>query len=140
MSLCYDLPRVTLWVANKAEADPRCSVAAVGWERDGELTAGVFFEIYTGKAITATIAVEEGALFPKELLLEMFKYPLIDLGCWKIIALVAESNYKSQRLVERLGFSKEAVVADYYSDGDLFIYSITRDKCRYLEKQNGQEN
>ena len=126
------------WVANRCEADPRCAQSAIGWTRDNELTCGVFYEHHTGKSITATIAVAPGAVFPKDFLWAIFDYPFVQLGVWKMLAYVAEANYKSQALVEKMGFVKEAVISDYYPDGDLFIYSMTKQQCRFLEKENGQ--
>lgn len=138
--LTTDVPSVATWVANMAEADPRLTVGAVGWTRDDEITCGAFYETYTRRSITATIAVAPGAVMPKEFLRAIFHYPFVQLGCEKIVALIAENNWKSQNLVEKMGFVREAVVADYYPEGDLFIYSMMKSQCRFLEKDNGQEN
>jgi hypothetical protein len=136
--LITDVPSVATWVANMAEADPRLTVGAIGWTRDDEITCGAFYETYTRRSITATIAVAPGAVMPKEFLRAI--YPFVQLGCEKIVALIAENNWKSQNLVEKMGFVREAIVADYYPEGDLFIYSMTKSQCRFLEKDNGQEN
>ena len=134
-------PKTVEWVANKCEADPRIACASIGWESEGMgHTCGVFYENYTGKSITATIAVEPGCVMPKEFLRTIFAYPFQDLGCWKIVALVAESNYRSQTMLEKMGFVREATVTDYYPDGDLFIYTMTKLQCRFLEKEHGKED
>lgn len=130
--------KTVAWVANKCDADPRIACASIGWESEGAgLTCGAFYENFTGKSITATIAVEAGSVMPKEFLRAIFRYPFNELGCWKVLALVAESNYRSQSMVEKMGFVKEAVVTDYYPDGDMFIYSMNKLQCRFLEKDNG---
>ena len=140
MALVVDFPRVTTWVANKAAADPRSAFCALGYEVDGELVCGVFYEDYTGSSVTATIAIEPGTMFPREFLREMFSYPFSVWDCKKIIALVADTNEKSKAFVERLGFEREAEIADYYSDGSLIVYSMIKQKCRYLENKHGQED
>jgi hypothetical protein len=137
--LTTDVPTVATWVANMADADPRLTVGAVGWLRDDDLTCGAFYENYTRRSITATIAIAPGAVVPKKFLRAIFHYPFVQLSCEKIVALIAENNWKSQNLVEKMGFVKEAVVTDYYPEGDLFIYSMTKQQCRFLEKDNGQE-
>jgi len=133
--LTTDTPTVATWVANMADADPRLTVGAVGWLRDDDLTCGAFYENYTRRSITATIAVAPGAVVPKEFLRAIFHYPFVQLGCEKIVALIAENNWKSQNLVEKMGFEREAVVTDYYPEGDLFIYSMTKSQCRFLEEK-----
>ena len=125
------------WVANMAEADPRIASASIGWLRDDEHTCGVFYENYTGSCITATIAVAPGAVFPKEFLKAIFKYPFKQLGCKKMLALVAGNNWKSIELVTRMGFVAEAEIVDYYPDASMIVYGITPEQCRYLEKDNG---
>ena len=138
--LTADLPRVTEWVCNRCEADPRSVQAAIGWLRDDDLTAGVTYENFTGQSVTATIAVAPGAVFPKDFLWVIFDYPFNQLGCGKMLAYIASDNWKSAKLVERLGFVKEATIADYYPDADMNIYSMMKQQCRFLEKEHGKKD
>ena len=133
-------PEVILWVAKRTEANPRPAQSAIGWMRDDELTCGIFYEGYTGSSITATFAIENGAVFPKDFLWAIFDYPFRQLGCKKMVALVAESNWKCRNMVEKMGFILEATVADYYPDGAMQVYTMTAEQCRFLEKEYGQEN
>ena len=136
MIVC-DIPYVANWVAERTTADPRCTVAAIGWERDGQLICGAFYEQYTGTSVTATIALEPGSVLPREFLKAIFELPFKAMECIKIIALVAEDNWKSQRFVEHLGFVLETSVADYYPTGKLLVYAMNKHDCRYLESENG---
>ena len=141
MSLIAALPRVATWVANQCQADPRSASAAIGWLRDDDLTAGIYYEDFTGASITATIAMAPGAVMPKDFLWTIFDYPFNQLGCDKMVALIADNNWKSKNLVEKMGFTKEAEVANYYPAGEaLTIYTITKAACRFLEKEHGQES
>ena len=137
--LTLNNPDTLKWVAAATEADPRIASAAIGWLRDDEHTCGVFYENFTGSSITATIAVSPGAVMPKEFLRAIFAYPFEQLGCRKILALVAEDNHKSRTMLEKMGFTAEAVVMDYYPDCDLIIYALPKQLCRFLEKDDGQE-
>jgi len=112
--------------------------AAIGWMRDDELVAGVMYEHYTGASIEATIAVAPGAVLVKAFMRYIFDYPFKQLKVNLIIISVAESNWKSRNLVEKMGFVKEAEVAGVYPDGSMLIYTMTPGQCRWLEKEHGQ--
>ena len=137
--LTLNNPDTLKWVADATEADPRIASAAIGWLRDDEHTCGVLYENFTRSSITATIAVSPGAVMPKAFLRAIFTYPFEQLGCQKILALVAEDNHKSRTMLEKMGFIAEAVVMDYYPDANLIIYSLSKQLCRFLEKDDGQE-
>lgn len=135
--LTFNSPETVAWVANQCEADPRLASAAIGWLRDDEHTCGVFYDNFTGSSITATIAIAPGAVMPKEFLRAIFAYPFEQLGCRKIVALVADDNHKSKTMLEKMGFVIDAVVPDYYPDSSLIIYALSKPLCRYLEKNDG---
>lgn len=128
------------WVANKTQANPLPAQSAIGWLRDDELTCGIFYEGYTGSSITATFAIEDGAVFPKDFLWAIFDYPFRQLGCSKMIALVGENNHKCIRMVEKMGFVVEGRVENYYPGEALRVYTMTADQCRFLEREHEQEN
>lgn len=133
--LTTSLPDVVKFVCQAVEAalpDPQLS-SAIGWMRDDEVVAGVVYEHFTGASITATIAVAPGAVVVKEFMREIFSYPFKRLGVNLIIAFVAESNWKSRNMVEKMGFTKETEVVGAYPDGAMLIYTITPAKCRWLE-------
>lgn len=138
--LTNDLSRVARWVARMVEGDALGAQSAVGWLRDDVLTCGVFYENFTGRSITATIAISPGAVVPKDFLWAIFNYPFNQLKVFKIFAMVGETNLRSQRLVEKMGFVRETVICDYYPDGDMFVYAMTKQQCRFLEKDDGKEN
>jgi hypothetical protein len=139
--LTADLPRIVKWVSDQCRADPRAACAAIGWLRDDYLTCGVFYEDFTGASITATIAVAPAAVMPKDFLWAIFDYPFNQLKCDKMVALVADNNWKSKNLVEKMGFTEEARISNYYPAGEaMIIYTMTKQQCRFLEKNDGQES
>lgn len=141
MLLLNDFPRVAAFVSAATDCTvPSAGGAAIGWLRDDELLAGVLYEDFTGSSITATIAVAPGAVLTKEFVRAIFTYPFVQLGCGKMLALIHENNWRSHRLVKHMGFEVEAVIADYYPDGALNIYTMTKADCRWLEKEHGEEN
>ena len=106
--------------------------SAIGLERDGQLVAGVLFDHYNGKSVAMHVAGEGSNWMTRNFLVTCFRYPFVQLGVHKIIGLVDSSNRLARRLDEHLGFTMEAVVKDAAPHGDLLIYSMTREQCRFL--------
>ena len=138
-----DFDLVSAWVSAKTGCTiPRIGTA-LGWiDSDGNLTAGVMYEDFTGPCITATIAIDHGSVVVKSFLQVIFDYPFRQLGCRKILAVVAQTNATSRKMVERMGFEKEAVIFDVFPDGAMIIYSVTPSRCRYFdqEKEHGKKD
>jgi RimJ/RimL family protein N-acetyltransferase len=68
----------------------------------------------------------------KELLWYTFYYPFIECGCKRVTGLVAETNTAAREFDERLGFHLEARLKDAAPEGDLLVYAMFRDECRWL--------
>lgn len=49
-------------------------------------------------------------------------------------APVAASNMRSRKFVEHLGFTLEATLTDACTDGDLILYRMIKNKCRWLTR------
>ena len=141
--LTTDFSRVSRFVADRAECHiPAAGGAAIGWLRDDKIVAGVLYEDFTGEggSITATIAIEPGAILTRHMIWAMFDYPFLRLKVKKLLALIHSSNHKSRRLVEHLGFRISSGITGYYPDGNLIVYEMTADECRWLGEENGQES
>ena len=115
----------------------RTNATALGWERDGELLAGVVYEEFTGASVSATIVNTPGAVFNRDFLFAIFDYPFRVLGVNLVIAYIAESNWRSRHTVESMGFRLEHQIVGAYPDGAACIYTMTPAQCRWLEKENG---
>jgi RimJ/RimL family protein N-acetyltransferase len=114
---------------------------ALGYETNGELTAGVLYTDWNGRALQIHVAAKPGKhwLHP-EFLFTVFWYPFEQLGAAKLLGPIAENNAACRRFVTHLGFVLEATLKDAHPGGDLLIYSMTRAQCRWLlrEKANGK--
>ena len=110
---------------------------AIGWVKGDQIVAGVLYEDYNGANVVCHIA-GEGNWANRQYLWTIFDYPFNQLNVKRITVPVADSNVKSKRFVEHLGFEKEAVLRDAHPDGDLIIYKMTADKCRWLGIKNGK--
>lgn len=108
----------------------------LGLEKDGELVAGVLYEGYNQHNVWMHVAAEPGAKWlNRDFLRYSFHYPFVELGCKRVSGYVEASNAQARRFDEHLGFKQEAVLQGAASDGgDVILYVMWRDDCRYLEK------
>lgn len=94
--------------------------------------AGALFEGCNGASIRVHLAIEGKSSVNREFLWFVSYYPFEQLRVNKVIALVEASNDDSVRWTEHFGFTREATLRDAAPKGDLLIYSMTRDQCRWL--------
>lgn len=109
---------------------------AVGWEKDGEIVAGVIYDGWNKRSIVCHIAVT-GTL-TATFLAKVFDYPFRQLQVNKMIATVASKNFKSIRLVTHMGFKEEAKIKDAHPLGDIVIFTMTKEDCKFLGEKYGK--
>jgi len=133
----YDENVIGPWVCQRTGGQyfPDSGARAIGLLRDGVLVAGVLFEHYNGRSIAMHVAGEGKDWMTRDFLMECFRYPFVQLGVHKIIGLVDSSNKDARRLDEHLGFRMEAKIAGAAPRGDLLIFTMTREQCRFLERK-----
>jgi RimJ/RimL family protein N-acetyltransferase len=125
---------VTRWVEKKTHSSFDPMVVSLGWEREG-LVAGVTYHNWNQQSVHATIAID--GRIGKSFLKAIFDYPFNVVGVHKIIATIPQFNEDSIRICKHFGFAREAVITDAHPSGDIYIYTMTRPQCRFLENHNG---
>lgn len=131
--------RVSQWVAEQCGSVWRSGrEQALGLVEDGQILAGVVYDQWNFRSIGAHIAVLPGTWPTRTFIRAGFAYPFLQLKAEKIIGFVGEGNLAARRLDEHLGFVLEATLKAAHPTGDLLVYSMTRDQCRWLptEKRN----
>jgi RimJ/RimL family protein N-acetyltransferase len=128
-------PEVVEWVAKRThEYGNFGSATGIGVQRNGELIAGVVYNEYNGANINMHVAaVEKSRWLSRTALQFFFGYPFNQLGVKRATALVGEGNTQSRRLVEGLGFRLEARLADAHPSGQLLVYVMRPEWCRWTE-------
>lgn len=122
--------RVGLWIGEKNGFKWREGDKCIGLEKDGQLIAGVMYEGWNGASIHAHIAIQ--GRINREFLWYIFYYPFVQAGVNVIIGLVSEDNKKAQAFDEHLGFTLHSRLPKGHPSGDLLIYTMTKDQCKWL--------
>ena len=128
--------KVIDWVGKQVgENDFGSGAIGIGLEEDGELIAGVVFNLYTGAGISMHVAAVPGKRWmTREYLWRCFAYPFLQLKCNRITGLVRVDNIEAQKFDEHLGFKREGVLRRACTDGtDMIVYGMLREECRFLE-------
>lgn len=99
-------------------------------DENNELLAGTVYDHYNSSVVSAHILVR--GMPSREWWVAIFDYPFNVLGVNKIIGQVSSTNSMAQKLDEHFGFVEEARISGYYPDGDLIVYTMTRDQCKFL--------
>ena len=108
----------------------------------GEILAVAAFDNYNKANINMHIAAVPGkSWLNREFLWYCFFYPFEQLKVRRVTGIVAASNLQARKFDENLGFTLEATLKDAHPDGDLLVYKMTRDQCRWLtlkDRNNGK--
>jgi RimJ/RimL family protein N-acetyltransferase len=62
----------------------------------------------------------------------VFDYPFNQAKVKRITGLVGEGNIEARKFDEHIGFKLEARLAGAHPTGDLLIYVMRREDCRFL--------
>lgn len=122
------------WVAARAGGNwiPKAG-HTIALIEDDKIIAGVLFDNYNGASIQMHVAAVPGKRWmDRRYLWKCFDYPFEQLGVNMVIGLVAEPNLQARKFDEHLGFTLKATLADAHPEGDLLIYGMTKDQCKWL--------
>lgn len=131
--IVFDKDRVGPWVCARTHGKFESSTSeAIGFETDGELTAGVVYDMFNGRSVCMHVAAEQSVT--RQFTRVCFDYPFNQLGVNKVIGLVDSTNHKALRFDTHLGFVQEACIKDAGKHGDLLILTMTRQQCRWIKE------
>lgn len=125
---------VGTWVAMKTGSRWVCGMGtAIGVLKEGTLIGGITYTNWNGRNVWMDVA-GEGRWLSKKLLWMAFDYPFNQLGCNRVSGWVEEANTEAQRFDEHLGFTLETRLKDAGTTGDVLIYRMYRDECKWVRK------
>jgi len=131
--ICDDPERIGKWVSKRTGTKWWCQHAAIGFEKDGALVAGIVYDNFNGKNIFAHIAaVPNKRWLTKAFLRYMCHYPFNELKVNRVTGMIPSTNKASIRFVEKLGAELETTLKDAHPKGDLLVYRMIKKNCKYL--------
>lgn len=134
-----DWQRISDFVAEKIGGGRKTdNFTAIGVESDDKLVAGVVYSDFNGNNIFAGIAGDGKRWLTPDFLFFMFYYPFGQLKVKRVSACVEQTNIVSQQFLVKLGFELEAVLKRAGKTGDLLVYRMFREDCRYLERRHAR--
>lgn len=125
---------VVEWVEQKLKPGSHYGTSVgLGWKRNGEIVCGVVYTDYSGTNINMHTASDGTKRWlTREFLRVVFDYPFNQLKVKRVTALVPQGNFAARKFDEHLGFIKEATLADAEPTGDLIVYVMRKENCRWL--------
>lgn len=131
--IVINYPGVGEWTAHRAGGEFSGIGATIGVIENGVIQAGILYDNYNGANIHISVAAVPGRSWvTKKLLHVVFDYPFRQLKVNRITSFVADTNEASIRFTEHIGFTREATLADAHPTGNLIIYVMRRENCRWL--------
>jgi len=114
--------RVTAWVAAQSGDAPPPPTAAIGYERKGELVAGIYFDGCSDNNIFCHIA--STGLMPVKLLAAGMAYVYRQLEFERVTLMVRDNNEKCLQLCQDLGAELECALSRGYKGGDVLLFVL----------------
>ncbi len=133
--IIHDKHRVAEWAKPKLDGDITWrNFQAFGFELDGDLIGAVVFTEYTGNDIHASVASTNPRWWHRRYIKMLYEYAFEQCGCSRISALVNETNAKSIKLVQGLGFQEEGRLRRYFNPQDGIVFGQLRSECKWLKR------
>jgi len=123
------------WVATKMGGVLQPNSQSIGLVVDGKIVAGVIYEGWNQRSIVCHIAIE--GRVTKGFMNAVCGYAFHTCGVHKVIGPIPSDNEKAIKNAIRIGFVEEARIKDAAPNGDIVLFTITKDRCRYLGEKHG---
>jgi len=132
---------VVEWIASRTgEFNCFGTDVGIGWAKHGKIVAGVAYANWNGVNVECHIASDGSKRWlTQQYLWTIFHYPFCQLRAKRITVCVGEGNADSTRFVKHLGFKLEAKLKDAHPTGDLQIFRMFANECRFLQVKHEQK-
>jgi len=136
--MCFDADVLGPWVVSAfGQKYLPGRYSAVGQlDSEGKPRVGVLYEGYTGTNVMCHIR-GVGNWANRLILSYIFDYAFNQLGVKRMTCSIRSDNEPSIRMVEKMGFELECKLEQAIPDGDVLIFRMWRENCKYLGGRYG---
>jgi len=107
-------------------------------EQTAKMIAACWFDSWNGANVNMHVAALPGRRWmTRDFLYTVFDYPFRVCGVRRITGLVSSTNFDARRFDEHIGFTLEATLKDAAPDGDLLVYAMFKQDCKWLNLRRG---
>lgn len=133
-------PQVVRWVEGYINPFGRFGTdIGIGWMKGGRIVAGVVYDEFNGQNVVCHIATDKSRQWAsREYLRTIFDYPFNQMKVKRITVCVGEGNTDSRRFVLKLGFKAETTLRAAHPTGDLIVFSMFKESCKWIYPGFGQ--
>lgn len=128
------------YIASKTGVMPASLIGTLPFQiasviRDGRPMGAVLYTNFRAYSVEMIVAGEPGWI-TRGGIRAAFHYPFETLGVWTVLTMTNRQNAESRELQKRIGFTELGVIRTSPSKSDdMVLYSMTRDRCRWLPPQ-----
>jgi RimJ/RimL family protein N-acetyltransferase len=126
---------VASWVLSPHGGEAGEDFNAIGWQKDDELIAG--FAVNEWNGVNCFVHIRLDGYTPRKFWFAMVDWVYNQMGCARMTAPVSASNNDCIKLLDRMGWTREATLPDSAYDGsDLIFFTWKKEDCFLLSWEN----
>jgi hypothetical protein len=91
---------------------------------------------FIGRTCVINIVVQKPECLTRAVIREAFRYPFQVAGCKSVLAMVDSVNTASMLMCRRTGFKHLKTIPDGGLEGDLVIWEMRPEFCRWLRQEH----
>ncbi len=116
------------WFSEKTKSPVHPPFSAIGWIDDQQLCGAALFNDFNGSNIEMHVWVINNQM-TRKMIRDVLEYVFVRSNCNRLTAKPYRKNKAAREIAERLGFSYEATLKNYYGLGkgnDAMVYRLDR--------------
>lgn len=131
--IVFNAPVINQWVKNSRQVsfDPEMDVTIGTVNKYWQPLGVCVIKEYTGASVMLHMAARDSNWMTRDLVIAVFHYIFVQLGCNSAFAIADETNTTSLDIMRRLRFKEVASLPGMFAASDGVMLRLSRDDCRW---------